>query len=61
VIIQPEVKQHGAAPGRQRQQVGDQLVAGAGPVDADQQLRPHAGGDLPERRGQHGQVIGEGI
>ena len=54
-------EQHGAAPGRQRQQVADELVAGAGPVDADQQPRPHPGGDLPDRRGQHREVIGEGV
>jgi hypothetical protein len=36
-------------------------VAGAGPVDADQQPRAHAGGDLAERRGQDREMIGEGI
>jgi len=50
-----------AAPGRQRQQVADQLMAGAGPVDADQQPGPEAGGDLADRRRQDREVIGEGV
>ena len=33
----------------------------AGPIDADQQLRPEARRDLAERRAQHGEVISEGV
>jgi hypothetical protein len=36
-------EQDGAAPGRWRQQVIDELVAGTSTVDADQQPGPHAG------------------
>jgi hypothetical protein len=54
-------EQHPAPRRGQGQQVADQFVAGADPVDADQQLRPHAGGDLPDRRGQHREVVGEGV
>jgi hypothetical protein len=35
-------------------------MAGAGPVDAHQQPGPKAGRDLADRRGQHGDVIGDG-
>jgi hypothetical protein len=54
-------EQHGAAPRRQRQQVADEFVAGAGTVDADQQPGPEAGGDLPDRRRQDREVVGEGV
>ena len=38
----------------------DQVVAGSGAVDADEDLAPEPGGDLPDRGGQHFQVAGEG-
>ena len=38
VMAQPQVNKDGAAPGRQRQLVIDEFVAGVGSVDADQQL-----------------------
>jgi len=54
-------EQHLAPRRGQGQQVADQLVAGAGPIDADQQLGPHPSRDLPERRRQHREVVGEGV
>ena len=36
-------------------------MAGASPVDADQQPGPEAGRDLPDRRRQDREVVGEGV
>ena len=49
------------ARGGQGQQVLDELVAGAGPIHTDEDLRPEPGGDLPDRRGQHLLVVGERV
>ena len=54
-------EQHDPARGGHRQQVLDEIVAGAGPVDADQDLAPEPGRDLPDRRGQHLLVVGERV
>ena len=51
VIIQPQVNSTDPPRGGQGQQVLHELVAGAGPVDADQDLLPEPGRDLPDRRG----------
>ena len=39
----------------------DEVVAGAGAVDADYELAPEPGGDLPEGRGQHLLMVGERV
>src|SRR5207237_4221255 len=39
--------------GGQGEQVADEVVAGAGAVDADQDPPPEPGGDLPQGGGQH--------
>ena len=57
----PAGEQHGPPRGGHRQQVLYELVAGAGPAGADQDLVPEPGGDLPEGRGQHVPVAGERI
>ena len=54
-------EQHGPPRGGQGQQVLDELVAGAGTVDADQDLAPEPGGDLPDRGGQHFFMVGERV
>ena len=41
--------------------MADEVVAGSGPVDADQDLAPEPGGDLPEGRGEHLLVVGERV
>src|ERR1017187_3481592 len=61
VITQPQVKSRIRRGGGHRQQVLDELVAGPGPVDADQDLAPEPGRDLPDGRDQHVLVIGEGV
>jgi hypothetical protein len=45
----------------QREQVPDQVVAGSGTVDPDQDVPPPPGRDLLQRPVQHFLVIGEGI
>lgn len=52
---------HGAAGGVQGLQVGEQLVGGAGTVDADQQLGPPPCGELFDRGGEYLQVVGHGV
>jgi len=47
--------------GGQGQQVPDEVVAGAGPVDADEDPAAGPGRDLPDRGGQHLLVVGEGV
>jgi hypothetical protein len=39
----------------------DELVAGAGPVDADEDLAPEPGRDLPDRGGEHFFMVGERV
>jgi len=39
----------------------DELVAGVGPVHADQDLLPEPGRDLADRRGQHVPMISERV
>jgi len=51
-------EQHGLARGGKVQQVADEVVAGAGAVDADHDLAPEPGGDLLQGRGQHLLVVG---
>jgi hypothetical protein len=41
--------------------VSDEVVAGAGPVDADDDLAPEPGGDLLQGRGQYFLVVGERV
>jgi hypothetical protein len=41
--------------------VADQLEGGTGAVDGDQQVAPLRVGDLADRLGQHGEVIGGGV
>jgi hypothetical protein len=60
VIIHPLVNST-VRRGGQGQQVSDEVVAGAGPVDADQELAPEPGRDLPQGRGQHLLMVGEGV
>ena len=57
----PAGEQQGPPRGRQGQQVPNQVVAGPDAVDADDDLAPEPGGDLPDRGGQHFQVVGEGV
>ena len=57
----PAGEQHGPPRGGQGQQVLHELVAGAGPVNADEDLLPEPGRDLPDRRGQHVPVVGERV
>jgi hypothetical protein len=57
----PAGEQHGPPRSRRGQEVVHELVAGAGPVDADEDLPPEPGGDLPEGRGQHLLVVGKGV
>jgi hypothetical protein len=47
--------------GGQGQQVADEVVAGVGPVDADQDAAPEPGRDLPQGRCQHLLVVGERV
>ena len=54
-------EQQDPARGGQGQQVLDEVMAGPGPVDADQDLGPEPGRDLPDGRGQHLLVVGEGV
>jgi hypothetical protein len=57
----PAGEEHLPARGGQGEQVSDELVAGAGPVHADQHLLPEPGGHLPQGGGQHVPVIGERV
>ena len=57
----PAAEQDHRARRGQGQQMLHELVAGAGPVDANQDLAPEPGRDLPDRRGQHLLVAGERI
>jgi hypothetical protein len=61
VIIHPQVNSTVFARGGQGQQVADEVVAGAGPVDADEDLAPEPGRDLPEGRSQRLLVVGERV
>jgi len=42
-------------------QVFEQLVGGAGAVDADEDLHAALGWDLGDRGGEHGEVVGHGV
>ena len=57
----PAGEEHLPARGGQGQQVLDELVARAGPVDADHDPAPEPGGDLPDGRGQHLLMVGERV
>ena len=57
----PAGEQHFLLRRGQGQQVLDELVACAGPVDADQDLAAEPGGDLPQGRGQHFLMVGERV
>ena len=54
-------EQHLPLRGGHAQQVPDEVVAGPGSVNADQEPPPEPSRDLAERRGEHLLVVGEGV
>ena len=61
VIIHPQVNSTFRRGDARDSRCSDEVVAGAGPVDADHDLPPEPGRDLPQRRGQHLFMIGERV
>jgi hypothetical protein len=61
MIVHPQVNSTFPARGGQRQQVPDEVVAGTGAVDADHDIPPEPGRDLPQGRGQHLFMVGERV